>query len=77
MDSGHLTPPSMPGPNGTPELHGRGPMSHVDIMLAWALWWIQVRGRLIFPVQINGKRPAIPHGFKGRHGRRAARRLLV
>jgi hypothetical protein len=40
-------------------------MSHIDTMLAWALWWIQARGRLIFPVQINGKRPVILRGFKG------------
>jgi bifunctional DNA primase/polymerase-like protein len=64
MDGCHLPPPQMPCLNGMPELHGRGHMSHVDIMLAWALWWVGVCGLWLFPAEIGGKRPVVPHGFK-------------
>src|SRR2546423_1627970 len=64
MGGRHLTPPPMPGSGGTPELHGRGHMSHVDTILAWALWWVRICGLWLFPAEIGGKRPVVPHGFK-------------
>jgi Bifunctional DNA primase/polymerase, N-terminal len=33
-------------------------------ILAWALWWTQVRGLEIFPCEPGGKRPAVRGGFK-------------
>jgi Bifunctional DNA primase/polymerase, N-terminal len=73
MDDSRLTWPQMPPSGGTAEQGGRPPMSRfatAEEMLAWALWWAEVRGLAVFPCEWSGKRPLVAGGFKAATRRR-------
>jgi Bifunctional DNA primase/polymerase, N-terminal len=61
--TGHLTRPQVPGPDGAAGLPVWPAVSPGEAVLASALWHGRRCGE-VFPVVMNGKRPAVPHGFK-------------
>jgi Bifunctional DNA primase/polymerase, N-terminal len=72
MDADHLTGHQVLPPGSCPRQGGCGPVSQAatgrhptdDEMFAAAQWWVRTFGFRLFPTEINGKRPAVPRGFK-------------
>lgn len=63
MDASYLSRPPMPGPDGAADLPVWPAVSPGEAILASALWHGRWCGP-VFPVVRDGKRPAVPHGFK-------------
>lgn len=63
LDASHLPPPPMPGPDGAAGLPVWPAVSPGEAVLGSALWHARWCGP-VFPVEREGKRPAVPHGFK-------------